>query len=127
MSRTIRVAILGASGYGAAELLRLLTQHPDVDVVSLTSTSGAGEPVHRVHPHLRGFYDLALSERIDTRRLLDGEHAVVFSALPHGASGRAVAALIDSVTDARLKVIDLSGDLRLGVDQHRQHYPESAE
>lgn len=132
MSRPIRVAILGASGYGAGELLRLLVQHPAAEVVCVTSTSQAGEPLEAVHPHLAGFYDLSVSGRLDCDALWGGEKAVVCSALPHGASGLAVDRLITEVGAHRdrdkLRVIDLSGDLRLcDAALHRRYYPESPE
>ncbi|MCG3131223.1 MAG: N-acetyl-gamma-glutamyl-phosphate reductase [Phycisphaerae bacterium] len=127
--RFIKVAILGGSGYGAGELLRLLTQHPHVEVVSVVTSSQAGQRVDRVHPHLRGFYDLAMAERIEFERLLGGEHAVVFSALPNGSSGKAVERLLremDAKQASRLKVIDLSGDFRLARREvHEAHYGET--
>ena len=53
----IRAAILGGTGYGGMELLRLLLGHPDVEVLALTSRSDEGAVGER-HPHLRGFTDL---------------------------------------------------------------------
>lgn len=128
----INAAILGASGYGAGELLRLLTQHPRVRVVAATSTSAPGEPLEKLHPHLRGFYSLRTSETLDIDRLLQAERAVIFSALPHGLSGAAAAdalARLDAhPRGERGVVIDLSGDLRLrDMTQHRRHYPGAAE
>ncbi len=76
MKRPIHVAILGASGYGAGELLRLFTQHPEVEVVSATSTSQVGQPLAQLHPHLRGFYDLRTTAAVDFEQLLAGEYAV---------------------------------------------------
>lgn len=130
MSRPIRVAICGASGYGAGELLRLLVQHPGVEVVCVTSTSQVGEPVAAVHPHLLGFYNLRVSERLDYDALLAGEMAVVFIAMPHGASGTAADRVLSDVLGRpdrhKLRVIDLSGDLRLrDAAQHLRYYPES--
>jgi LysW-gamma-L-alpha-aminoadipyl-6-phosphate/LysW-L-glutamyl-5-phosphate reductase len=132
MSRPIRAAILGARGYGAGELLRLFTQHSAVEVVSVTSSSQVGRQVAAVHPHLRGFYDLKISAAIDWPRLLEAEHAVVFSALPHGTSGTTLDRLLNTAQEQwhkdTLKVVDLSGDLRLrDIALHRTHYPESAE
>lgn len=131
MNAPIRVAILGASGYGAGELLRLFTQHPQVEVVAATSTTQVGEPIGAVHPHLRGFYDLRVSESIDVERLLGAQHAVVFSALPHGASGAALEhwmAELELRPDGRsVRYVDLSGDFRLhDAAAHRRSYPESA-
>jgi N-acetyl-gamma-glutamyl-phosphate reductase len=124
------VAVLGATGYGAGELLRLFTQHPAVEVISATSRSAAGAAVADVHPHLRGFYDLRLTSGVDATRLLAGEHAVVISALPHGASAQAIAALLDELSQhpqgRAVHVIDLSGDFRLSdAGLHARHYPES--
>ncbi len=146
MRRPIRVAILGASGYGAGELLRLLVAHPAAEVVSVISTSQAGAAIGDVHPHLRGFYDeLRIADAVDFDRLSDAEHSVIFSALPHGASAAAIAGLLssgagstaseaapaDPIPDPRsplpgLRIIDLSGDFRLAdVQQHERFYPES--
>ncbi|MFH1746735.1 MAG: N-acetyl-gamma-glutamyl-phosphate reductase [Planctomycetota bacterium] len=132
MKRPIHVAILGASGYGAAELLRLCTQHPAVEVVALTSASHVGQPLHRVHPHLRSFFDLRLAEAVDVQRLADAEYAVVFSALPHGPSATAIDLVLSECErnglGDRIRVIDLSGDFRLAdIESHRQHYPDSPE
>lgn len=129
---SIHVAILGGSGYGAGELLRLLTHHPHAQVVAVTTTSQVGRPVADVHPHLRGFYELRMTEGIELQALGGGSRQVVFSALPHGHSGTAIDALLRKAeqlgrTD-RLTVIDLSGDLRLrDVRVHRAHYAESPE
>lgn len=128
MSRRIHAAIVGATGYGAGELLRLLTQHEATTVTSLVSESRAGASVGAAHSHLRGFYDIVLSEAIDFERLLDADHAVVFVGLPHGASADAVAALVAQIEQRgvqdEVRVIDLSGDFRLkDEDVHRRHYP----
>ena len=124
--KPVHAAILGASGYGAGELLRLLVQHPRVEVVSVTSTSHAGEPIHAVHPHLRGFYDLTIAEHLDRQRLLDAELAVIFSALPHGASGVALDTLLGELNAPHVKAINLSGDLRLkDAAAHQWAYSES--
>ena len=130
MNDLIHVAILGGTGYGAGELLRLLSQHPQARVVSVTTTSQPGQPIDAVHPHLRGFYDLRLGERVDLERVLDTRRAVVFSALPHGASAAAIDLLLAEATrldgGAKLRVIDLSGDFRLqDAGLREQHYPET--
>jgi len=126
----VRVAVMGASGFAAGELLRLLVQHPEAAVVSVTTTSHVGRRVGDVHPHLRGFYDLRLSDSIDLDGLLEEGHAVAFSALPHGASAVAIDRLLATVRGSgaaeRLRVIDLSGDLRLkDPGMHRKVYPET--
>jgi LysW-gamma-L-alpha-aminoadipyl-6-phosphate/LysW-L-glutamyl-5-phosphate reductase len=130
MKRPIHAAILGASGYGAGELLRLFVQHPEVEVVSVTSTFQVGQPVAQLHPHLRGFYGLQATEAVDFERLMAAEHAVALSALPRGASAAAIDALLNTVQRTygpdRLRVVDLSGDLRLtDASQHTRYYPDT--
>lgn len=91
----LRVAVAGASGYAGGELVRLLSGHPEFDVVTVTAHANAGQTVGSVHPHLATL-DLTLVET--TPDALSG-HDVVFLALPHGKSGE----LGDSI-DARLVV-----------------------
>ena len=103
----VRVAVAGASGYMGAELLRLLCVHPKVELVAVTSERLAGQPLGSVFPHLRGLSSLLFQE-VDAERLA-AEAEVVFLALPHMESQRAV-----PVLRARgRKVIDLSADYRL--------------
>jgi len=127
MNKPIHVAILGASGYGAGELLRLFVLHPHAAVVSITSTSQIGREIADVHPHLRGFYpDLTITAESDFSRLLAADEAVVFSALPHGASGETIDKLLEQYDTPKLKIIDLSGDLRLkDPAAHQAAYPHS--
>ncbi len=129
----INVAILGASGYGAGELLRLFTQHPHTRVIAATSQSSPGQPLADLHPHLTGFYDQRSSERVELEALADADFGVLISALPHGASGAALAEYWRAARRAsadvsdRLRWIDLSGDLRLrDLRQHARYYPERA-
>lgn len=100
---TLRVAVAGASGYAGGELVRLLTTHPEFNVVTVAAHSNAGQPLGSVHPHLASL-DLTL---VDTTVETLAGHDVVFLALPHGASG----ALGDAL-DARL-VVDCGADHRL--------------
>lgn len=130
MPGEVHVAILGGTGYGAGEMLRLLTQHAGVRVAGVTTTSQVGERVDRVHPHLRGFYDLRLEAKVPWARLLDAPQAVLVSGLPSGASGAAIESALTVAAEygaaERLRVIDLSGDLRLrDLRRHREHYPET--
>lgn len=112
-----RVAILGATGYGGGELLRLLLPHPNVEVVYATSRSESGVPVGRVHRNLDGLTDLCFSApSVET---LIEEVDIIFGALPHGASAEALAPFIQ----AGKPVIDLSGDFRLrDLDAYRYWY-----
>ena len=101
-----RVAILGASGYGGGELLRLLADHPAVEVVAAAAATQVGKPIASVHPQLRGIYSIRFCA-IDEALASDGLD-VVFLALPHGESHRLVPRIAK-----RVRVIDLSGDFRL--------------
>lgn len=135
MAKPIHVAILGGAGYAAGELLRLLTQHPLVNVVAVTSRSHANAPLDAVHPHLRGFYALELVAALPLGPLLKAEHIVLISAQPHGASAVALAAATQEIQsqagwDAlrRVRAIDLSGDVRLkDAALHASHYPNVPE
>ncbi|WBU38870.1 N-acetyl-gamma-glutamyl-phosphate reductase [Homoserinibacter sp. YIM 151385] len=102
---SLSVAVAGASGYAGGELLRLLAQHPELEVRTVTAHSNAGQPLLAVHPHLVSFADLVLQPTAP--EVLAG-HDVVFLALPHGASGALAAQLPDDVL-----VLDCGADHRL--------------
>ena len=104
---TLRIGVAGASGYMGAELLRLLLSHPGVTVTAVTSDRLAGQRVDRALPHLRGLTDLAF-HALDADWIADLSD-VVFLALPHMESQRAVPVL----RRRERKVIDLSADYRL--------------
>jgi N-acetyl-gamma-glutamyl-phosphate reductase len=107
----LRVAILGGTGYGGMELLRLLVGHPHVRVTAITSRTST-KPVVESWPHLRGFTDLAFTQETpESLRALAEANDVLFQAKPHGVSASQSPGLLDGVP--RLKVIDLSGDFRL--------------
>ena len=103
----IRVAVAGASGYMGAELLRLLLAHPRVTLTGVTSERLAGEPLTHAYPHLRGLTDLPFHD-LDAGWLADVAE-VVFLALPHMESQRAVPVL----RERGRKIVDLSADYRL--------------
>lgn len=105
---TTRAAILGASGYTARELIRLLRAHPSLRVVLATSRSPGGRRVGDVHPSLRGVCELPLREGSAAEIAREAE--VAFCCLPHGASAEFVRPLVD----LGVRVVDLSADYRLG-------------
>ena len=102
---TYSVAIAGASGYAGGELLRMLADHPEFEIRTVTAHSNAGMRLIDVQPHLRSLAHLGLEETAAAN--LDG-HDVVFLALPHGASGEITAQL----GDVKL-VVDCGADHRL--------------
>jgi N-acetyl-gamma-glutamyl-phosphate reductase len=102
---TISVAVSGASGYAGGEVLRLLSNHPDVTIGAITAHSNAGQRLGELAPHLHSLADRVLVET--TVEQLRG-HDVVFLALPHGASAEIAAQL-----PADTLVIDAGADHRL--------------
>ena len=103
----VKVAILGASGYIGGELIRLLIQHPKVELVNTISRRHHGEYLFRIHPNLRGLTNLKF-DSADASRVA-GSADFVFAAMPHGESLKEVATLADS----GMKLVDLSADFRL--------------
>jgi N-acetyl-gamma-glutamyl-phosphate reductase len=102
---TYTVAVSGASGYAGGEILRLLADHPDIEIRTVTAHSNAGQPLVDHQPHLRSLAHLTLQDT--TPQILSG-HDIVFLALPHGQSGQ----YTDALGDAPL-VIDAGADHRL--------------
>ncbi|WP_418908849.1 N-acetyl-gamma-glutamyl-phosphate reductase [Glutamicibacter endophyticus] len=102
---TISVAVSGASGYAGSEVLRLLANHPEVSIGTITAHSQAGQRLGAVAPHLHSLADRELVET--TAENLAG-HDVVFLALPHGASAQLAAEL-----PAETLIIDAGADHRL--------------
>ena len=103
----IRIAILGATGYTARELLGLLLRHPEVEVCALTTRQETQLHVDEVHPSLRGRLDLKL-ENLSPAEVAKRADCV-FGCLPHAAS----AAVISELLDAGCRVVDFSADYRL--------------
>jgi len=96
-----KVGILNVTGYAGAELARLLYNHPEADLVSVTGRSEAGKKLAEVFPHLVA-YDMTVDPEL-------GDVDFVFSALPHAASAEIVAPLVR----AGVPAVDISADFRL--------------
>lgn len=116
-SDPIKVSILGATGYGGGELLRLLLRHDAFEVVFATSRSAAGTPVGRVHRNLDGITDLEFSSpSVDE---VAEKSDFIIGALPHGASAEVLGAYVD----LGKRVVDLSGDFRLrNMEDYKKWY-----
>jgi N-acetyl-gamma-glutamyl-phosphate reductase len=103
--RTIRAAVLGASGYTGADMIRLAARHPNIEIVALVAKGHAGQPLVQVFPHLASLDLPALvtSDQVDWSKV-----DVVFGGLPHGTSHTEITKLPKTV-----RVIDMSADFRL--------------
>jgi len=107
----IRVGIINVTGYAGLELARLLSQHPEVELVSVTGRSTAGKALGAVFPHLSGI-DLTIASK-------PGEVDLAFSAMPHKDSASEVIPLLNN----GIKVIDISADFRLkDANQYQEWY-----
>lgn len=102
----IKIAIIGASGYSGAELLKILLNHPHVEIKNLYGLSTVGVKISEVHKSLRGMIDLTI-ESFDENNL--NEIDLVFVALPSGESMK----VIPKIFEKGIKIIDLGGDFRL--------------
>ena len=104
MAETIRVSIVGASGYVGGELLRLLLDHPHVTVGQVTSERNAGSFVHFTHPNLRGRTKLQFVSASELEPC-----DVLFLGLPHGSAMERM----DEFAQLAPRIVDLSADFRL--------------
>jgi len=103
----IKVGVAGGAGYTGGELLRIIINHPNVDIKYVYSTSQAGNPVHNTHKDLLGETDLVF-----TNELLEVD--VLFLCLPHGTSKTF---LQDNTISENTKIIDLSTDFRHSIEE----------
>ncbi|MEH7096101.1 N-acetyl-gamma-glutamyl-phosphate reductase [Neobacillus vireti] len=103
----MKAAIIGGTGYGSIELVRLINKHPYLEIGSVVSNSQAGVNFSDVYPHLSDVVVQPL-ETFDANRLSE-ENDIVFLATPSGVSSK----LVPQLLDQGIKCIDLSGDFRL--------------
>lgn len=114
-----RIAVIGASGYTGVELLRLLSLHPDTELVCVTSRQYAGQLVSDVFPSLHGVLELRF-EDVDPAGLA-GRADIVFTAVPH----QSAMSMIPDLLDAGCRIIDLSADFRISdVETYEEWYQE---
>ncbi|EEE37749.1 N-acetyl-gamma-glutamyl-phosphate reductase [Rhodobacteraceae bacterium KLH11] len=112
---THKIAILGASGYTGAELVRLIAEHPNMEITALAAERKAGQTMAQVFPHLRHL-DLPVLCKIS--QIDFSQIDLCFCALPHKTSQEVIRELPDT-----LKIVDLSADFRLrDGDEYQKWY-----
>ncbi|AGB40726.1 N-acetyl-gamma-glutamyl-phosphate reductase, common form [Halobacteroides halobius DSM 5150] len=102
----MKVSVIGATGYTGVELVRLLNEHPNIELSLLTSNSFAENKIDEIYPHLKEEVEI-ICHKLDIEQIVTNSE-VVFTALPHGVSMDIVPKLVNR----GVKVIDLSGDYR---------------
>jgi N-acetyl-gamma-glutamyl-phosphate reductase len=102
----IKIGIVGGTGYTGVELLRLLAQHPEVELLAITSRSEVDTPVAEMFPSLRGSVDLKFS---DPKEASLAACDIVFFATPNGIAMQQAVQLLD----AGVRVVDLAADFRI--------------
>ncbi|HLL70373.1 MAG TPA: N-acetyl-gamma-glutamyl-phosphate reductase [Pyrinomonadaceae bacterium] len=114
----LRIGIFGGSGYGGAELLRILLARTDVEIAFVTANEGAGKSVGEVHRNLYGLTELRFTTAPDELESLPDVDCV-FLALPHGQALE----IAPRLRRRGVRVIDLSGDFRLNdAAEFLEHY-----
>lgn len=113
-----KIAIVGATGYTGSELVRILVNHPDVEIAMITSESRAGEKFSDVHPFFRGICEQTLHPAADIDQI---DIDLAFLALPHGVSMD----YVQQWANKPFKMVDLSGDFRLdSPETYEAWYPK---
>ncbi len=102
----VKVAIIGAGGYGGCGAIELLLRHPNAEIVALMEKQDVGKAISDLYPHLKGFCDLPLVDPEDPN--LSHDFQVAFFATPDGVGQKEAASLLKK----GIKVIDYSGDFR---------------
>ena len=113
-----KIGVIGATGYTGSEIVRILSQHPGVEIALITSEARAGEKFSDVHPFFQGIVDDVLhpADKVD-----DTELDLVFLALPHGVSME----YVKRFAGRGFRMVDFSGDFRLGsAEIYEQWYPK---
>ncbi len=112
----IKVGIVGAAGYSGVELIKLLLNHPEVEIKKLFGHSTVGSKIEEIHPSLRNLISLEIEKLLpDSLNELD----LVFIALPSGQAFEP----ISQANTAGVKVIDIGGDFRLkDINEYKKYY-----
>lgn len=116
----MKAAIVGGTGYGSVELIRLINKHPYLELGSIVSNSQAGNSFSQTYPHLTGIIEQPM-EAFDASNLIE-KNDIVFLATPSGVSSN----LVPQLLDKGIKCIDLSGDFRLrSAEEYESWYKHS--
>jgi N-acetyl-gamma-glutamyl-phosphate reductase len=102
----INIGIVGATGYSGVELIKLLLNHPEVEIAKLCGNSTAGNSIEEIHPSLKGIISLKV-EQFNPKELEDID--LLFVAMP---SGQSMQVIKDAINEG-VRVIDIGGDFRL--------------
>ena len=114
-ANTMKIAVIGGSGYAGGELLRILSAHPNFQVITVSAHTQAGALITSVHPQLQK-YAGRIFESVDSIDF--SNYDLVFIALPHGESSRLIANIPKNV-----KIVDLGADYRLeSADDWKKYY-----
>lgn len=125
MEKPFGMIIVGGSGYGAGELVRMLATHPAIEVCGIVSRSHGGKPVSSVHTHLAGMVSILFDESINLSKLRSKQRRAVVLAMPPGQASPTIQSLLSLGLDEHTTVIDLSGDFRLRDEgTHAEFYAE---
>lgn len=117
----MKAAIIGGTGYGAIELIRLLKKHPNIELGTVVSNSQAGKSFSEAYPHLTGLIEQPL-EKFNPKSLAE-DNDLVFLATPSAVSSN----LVPQLREYSLKCIDLSGDFRLrSTEEYETWYKHAA-
>lgn len=117
MATKVKVALIGGTGYGGAEILRRLLFHPQVEVVRVTAADNIGKRVGEVHLNLAGLTELRF-EQLAPKEAAAGVD-VVFLAMPHKVTAKVAMELFE----LPVRIVDLSGDFRLrSAAEYREFY-----
>lgn len=118
--KKLNIAIIGASGYTGAELIRILVNHPNAEIKALIANSNAGQKIAEIYPHLLPYNlpELIKVEAVDFSKI-----DVAFCCLPHTTSQEVIKKLMDDKNNSHLKIFDLSADFRLSdVENYKKWY-----
>lgn len=116
MGNKVKVALIGGTGYGGAEILRRLLFHPEVELTRISAADNIGKAVGDVHMNLAGLTDLRF-EQLSPKEAAAGAE-VVFLAMPHKTTAKVAMQLFD----LPVRIIDLSGDFRLDSEEEYKHF-----